>query len=137
MFTLIIVNYRYVFRGIGVVLLSIGVIAALWPRGFVHFFGIDTQQSDNYDFFSGPGPVFVTILLGSGALFTLWSHLNCHVDGCPRIGKFPLAGGQYKVCRQHLPEGHPAHPAKGELTAELIHRHHHEHEQGRHDAPAP
>lgn len=91
------------------------------PYSFIHFWGIDTQQSDNYDFFSGSGPVWVTTFFGSSVFSTLWVHLNCHTDGCGRIGRFPVAGGQYKVCRKHHREivGH-----SHKLTTELLRAEH-------------
>jgi hypothetical protein len=34
---------------------------------------------------------------------------NCHIDGCPWLAKYPVAGGHYKVCRKHHPEAHVRH----------------------------
>jgi hypothetical protein len=82
------------------VLLGLGLIFAfVVPYGFIHFFGIDTQQSDNYDFFSGPGPVFVT-LIGFSSLFAgLVSHVNCHEPGCWRVGRHKVNGTPW--CNTH------------------------------------
>lgn len=90
----------------GLVLLA----AVVFPRAFIHFYGIDTQQSDNYDFWSGPAGPFIT-LLGFTTLITgAWHRLNCHTDGCWRIGRFHVAGGQFLVCGKHhtAVTGHPS-----------------------------
>jgi hypothetical protein len=76
----------------------------LFPRGFIHLFGIDTQQSDNYDFVSGAGPILTTLLLGSGALIAFLRRHNCHQHRCLRVGRHPVAGGQFVVCRRHHPD---------------------------------
>lgn len=84
--------------------LALAVALVAWglvlPHDFTHFFGIDTQQSDNYDFVSGVGPMVVTFLFGSSVFATLWAHLNCHIDGCPHVGRFKVAGG-YLLCSNH------------------------------------
>lgn len=77
---------------------------ANWEHGFAHLLGIDTQQSQFYDFVSGVGPMIVTVLMGAGVIYSVVQHINCHVTGCLRVGKYPLAGGEYKVCRRHHPE---------------------------------
>ena len=56
------------------------------PHGFIHLFGIDTQQSDNYDFWSGVGPVLVTAIGLSTLIAGAWHHLNCHTDSCVSAG---------------------------------------------------
>jgi hypothetical protein len=52
-----------------------------------------------------------------------YKHLECHVDGCHRVGRFQH--GHYKLCRVH----HPNVPSDGkigqkqldEVTAQLAH----------------
>ena len=87
------------------------------PHGFIHLFGIDTQQSDNYDFWSGVGPVLVTAIGLSTLIAGAWHHLNCHTDSCLRIGRFPVAGGSFKVCSKcnRAITGRP-----GKLTIEVL-----------------
>lgn len=99
---------------VAVVVVLIDVLAA---RGFIHFLGIDTQQSDNYDFVSGVGPMIVTTLGFSTLITGAWHALNCHADGCMRIGRFHVAGGQYKVCGKHHKHvtGQPS-----KLTADVL-----------------
>lgn len=112
-------------------LAGLGVLIYANQRGLLHLFGIDTQQSDNYDFTSGPGPMFETGILGSGIFFTLWRHLNCHTDGCPRLARFHVAGGQFRVCGRHHREitGHPH-----KLTTEVISAAHRLHIGKQHEA---
>jgi hypothetical protein len=110
-----------------VVLSGLGVLIYANQRGVIHLLGIDTQQSDNYDFVSGVGPMIITFVLGAGVLGTIWRHVNCHADKCARIGRFHVAGGQFKLCGRHHHEvtGHPH-----KLTAELIKLAHHRHMNG-------
>lgn len=105
-----------------VVLAVTGILWAMNYHGVNHFLGIDTQASDNYDFFSGSGPVFVTLIGYTGIIITFIRHVNCHVDGCPRLGRYPLAGGKFKVCTRHSP-----HPDN--LSHEHILAMHRKHEQ--------
>jgi len=77
------------------------IAIGLFPRGFNHFIGIDTQSSDNYAFFSGFGAWLSSTLGLTTIIVTMYKHLNCHADQCMRIGRFPVAGGAYKVCRHH------------------------------------
>lgn len=74
-------------------------LCILFGRAFIHFWGIDTQQSDNYDFFSGPGPVWVSALGLSTIITGLWHGVNCHAAGCWRIGRHKVAGSPW--CNRH------------------------------------
>jgi hypothetical protein len=69
-----------------------------------------------YQLWSGFIPALAIVTIFGGLASHLRS-MNCHVDGCWRIGRYPLAGGQFKVCRKHSP-----HPAK--LTHAHILREH-------------
>lgn len=90
--------------------------ALLFEHGMAHFFGVDTQQSQNYDFVSGVGPMIITALGYLGIVSTLLHHFNCHVTGCWNVGRFTVADGQYKVCRSH-------HPDKLVRLGKLTHTH--------------
>jgi hypothetical protein len=68
----------------------------------IHFLGIDTQQSDNYDFVSGVGPMLVTIMFGSGAIIAFCRRHNCHQHHCWRLARHQA--GAYLVCRRHHPD---------------------------------
>lgn len=93
---------------IGLVALMLVVTVALLvyaaPHGLQHYLGIDTQSSYNYDFVSGVGPMIVALLSYSGILLIVWHHLNCHQDGCFRIGRYQVAGGRFRTCRGHHPD---------------------------------
>lgn len=121
-------NFRYLYLAAAAAALTLAGWAAGDFRAFIHFFGIDTQQSDNYDVTSGVGPMAETFLLGSGLLATVWAHLNCHADGCPGLGRFHVAGGQYRVCRRH----HAEITGRGRLHVPLLRELHETH--GRHRA---
>lgn len=42
------------------------------------------------------------LFAAAGGLY--WKH-KCHVGRCPRIGRHPVDGTPYVVCRPHHPEG--------------------------------
>jgi hypothetical protein len=116
------VNFRYLFAAVAAVAAAVACWALADFRGFLHFFGIDTQTSDNYCFWSGVGPCLVTLTLGSGVLVTIWRHLNCHADRCPKLGRFPVAGGRFKVCRRHHGEVTGHHRLPIHVLRDLHHR---------------
>lgn len=93
-----------------------------WEHPLAHFLGIDTQQSQNYDFVSGVGPMIIAAMGFSGALATMVHHVNCHAPGCWRVGKYPLAGGQWKVCRWHHPD-EEVRTGRGDLLAYMWRQH--------------
>jgi hypothetical protein len=68
------------------------------------------------DFISGP---LADITLLGGAYAILRRH-NCHVRGCPRIGRHPVAGTTYVVCRKHHPDESPT--AEQVVAAHTAHR---------------
>ena len=76
-----------------------GWAIAAYEHGFAHFMGIDTQQSQNYDFVSGVGPMFITAIGLSSLIAGLWHHVNCHQSGCWRIGKHKIDGTPW--CSYH------------------------------------
>lgn len=99
-----------------------GTCWALWYHGMAHLIGIDSQSTQFYAFYSGFGTWILAAAGYTGIIITLVHHLNCHVDGCLRVGKFPVADGQYKVCGKHHREvtGHPK-----KLTVDFLHHLHH------------
>lgn len=119
---------RGIFLFICAALVVNGICWGLFYHGMDHGIGIDTQTSLEYAFFSGFGAWLSSTLGLSGIIAALIHHVNCHADGCWRIGKFPVAGGQYKVCGKHHREvtGHPR-----KLTIEFLRQLHLEH-HGRH-----
>jgi hypothetical protein len=104
------------YLAVALVLTGLGLIfGVVVPQAFIHFFGIDTQQSDNYDFFSGSGPVFVA-LLGFSSLFAgLAHHVNCHEPGCWRVGRHKVNGTPW--CNVHHEHARPERSEHELLTS--------------------
>ena len=73
---------------------------------WAHFLGIDGGPF--YNFFSG---IFGVLVFGGGLLTTAYvtarKH-NCHQPRCWRVGRLPVQGTAYVVCRKH----HPSPPAE-------------------------
>lgn len=60
-----------------------------------------------YNFWSGIAGSFI---LGGGiwvGAITALRHRNCHVRGCWRIGRHPVEGTSFVVCRKHHPDDSP------------------------------
>jgi hypothetical protein len=58
------------------------------------------QANTAYSFWSG----FGSDLQIMAAVGLYVRHVNCHVKGCPRVGKHQIDGTPYKVCHKHHPE---------------------------------
>lgn len=86
-------------------------LCIIFGRAFIHFWGIDTQQSENYDAFSGPVPVWVSAAGMSTIITGMAHHVNCHEPGCWRIGKHKVDGTPW--CSRHH------HRARAAVTATL------------------
>ena len=75
----------------------------------------------SYGFWSGFGSVIPWSLFSMGGIFAGLvmglRHVNCHEPGCWRMGKYPLAGGEFKVCGKHNPDFEGKHPRKGQIAA--------------------
>jgi hypothetical protein len=75
----------------------------------------------SYGFWSGFGSVIPWSLFSMGGIFAGLAvglrHMNCHEPRCWRLGKFPLAGGEFKVCGKHNPDFEGTRPVKGEIAA--------------------
>jgi hypothetical protein len=84
-----------------------------------HYLAIQTGSMNtngtppNYNYWSGFGSVFpweLGLFVSVGAYLVAHYRLNnCHVEKCPRLAKYPVAAGHYKVCRKHHPEAHVRH----------------------------
>jgi hypothetical protein len=70
------------------------------------------HDPDGYNFISGP-LADITLL---GGAYALLRHHNCHIKHCWRIGRHPVQGTGYIVCRRHHP-----HPSP---TVEQVHKEH-------------
>jgi hypothetical protein len=73
------------------------------------------HDPEGYNFISGP--LADITLLGGG--YAILRRHNCHAKRCFRIGRRPVAGTTYVVCRRHHPDDTP--------TAEQIYAAHSAH----------
>lgn len=68
-----------------------------------HVLGLDDLSGHWYGFWSGIG--------GDASILAVPAVLvrrhNCHAKGCPRLGRHPVAGTTFVVCRRHHPDDHP------------------------------
>lgn len=89
----------------------------------LHALGVDNVSGHAYAWWSGAGSDIGELAI-IGAVIGTWRRVNCHVKGCFRVARYPIAGGQYKVCGKH----HPDHKVRsGQMTAEVLHRAHRDH----------
>jgi hypothetical protein len=72
--------------------------------GFLHTFGIDDTSGRWYAFWSGAGSDIGELAI-IGALLGLLRKHNCHVHRCWRVGRHPVEGTPFTVCRHHDPGG--------------------------------
>lgn len=72
-------------------------------RLLAHILGIDDPSGAWYLWWSG---VFADASLLAAPAVLLRRH-NCHVKGCMRLGRHPVAGTAFVVCRRHHPDQHP------------------------------
>lgn len=75
----------------------------------------------SYQLWSGFIPALTVLSLFGGVFSLYWRH-TCHVDNCPRLARYPVAGGQFSVCRKHHPDSH----VRDGLSEEALHRRHHD-----------
>jgi hypothetical protein len=62
--------------------------------------------------FLGDWSNFLGPIEGAGAFvagYVLARRHNCHVRGCMRIGRSPVHGTSFVVCRRHHPHDPPSH----------------------------
>lgn len=52
-----------------------------------------------YQLWSG----FVPALAICSLLASAWRRVNCHVQGCLRIARYPVDGTDFRVCYRHHP----------------------------------
>ncbi len=71
-----------------------------------HLLGIDNEAGPWYAFWSGFGSDIGEVAIVGSLLAIVRKH-NCHVRGCPRVGRHPVEGTTWTVCRRHHPDGHP------------------------------
>lgn len=108
------VKPRYLIPGL--VLLGLGLWMGFYPADWQNWLGFSHaayfKTGQNYALLSGFMPCFVTALGLSTLIAGAWHAVNCHTDGCPRIVRHKIAGGEHGVCSRcwrrinHLPPGH-------------------------------
>ena len=67
-----------------------------------------------YGFWSGFGSDVAEFAI-VGALYASVRKHNCHVHGCWRVGRLPVDGTAWTVCRKH----HPDNPPRAEQLQRL------------------
>jgi hypothetical protein len=82
------------------------VTVLLW--WLAHAAGLDNAAGYPYLLWSGIGADLSEITLLGGAI-AWYVHRKCHVEGCWRLGRFPVEGTPFTVCRRHTPGGAPSH----------------------------
>lgn len=70
------------------------------PHWLSHVLGLDDASGPYYLFHSGIEGNLALIV--SAGVFI--RHKNCHTPWCWRIGKHPVDGTPFTVCRKHHPE---------------------------------
>ena len=80
-----------------------------------HWLAIHTgtlnEPGEYYGFWSGFGSDLgegtIVVALAATLAHSVRKH-NCHMPGCWRVGRHPIEGTGYVVCRKHHPEDHDA-----------------------------
>ena len=81
--------------------------------------GISNEASRAYAFWSG----FGSCLGYASVAAVAWRHLKCHSRGCRRIGRHPVEGTPFKVCRRCHPTLSDQAPTRDEIHAALRRTH--------------
>jgi hypothetical protein len=84
-----------------------GHVGGFW-HSLLHLLGIDDESGHWYAWWSGAGSDVGELAI-LGGIIGAWHKVNCHVKGCPRIGRHHVDGTTYVVCRHHHPEDKPTH----------------------------
>lgn len=108
------------FLVVALVIVVVALVIAHFHWLIVHLSqetGTSSGASRAYDFWSGFGSDLGEATLVVGVL-AAYRHHNCHVKGCPLLGK-PVEGTPYLACPKH----HPAHQGvKRGIAMDEIHR---------------
>lgn len=115
---------------VGVIILALGLWMGFYPHDWQTWLGFTKasyfKTGQNYAFFSGFFPCFLTTLGLSTIIVGLFHHINCHSSGCWRIVRHKIANGEYGVCGRHWREIN-GHPKDHKFTIEHLRRHHKAH----------
>ena len=105
-----------------IVLAVAGVSVANWPRIRNEFFVILGNRDEGggwYGWWSGNAGGLQLFQWAAIAAVLYWHH-TCHDSPwCLRWGKYPAAGGVFRMCRHHHPDLRGTRPHR-----EMIHRMH-------------
>ncbi len=113
---------------IGLVVILVGAILVIALVGGVrHWAALHTGVLNGgpdhyYNFWSGIGSDLgeATLISAVGiGVYTGLRKVNCHTKGCWRIGKHPLSGTPYILCRHH----HPHVPSNGATHEHILEQH--------------
>lgn len=74
----------------------------------LNILGVTNEGGRWYAFWSGAGSDIGELAIVS-SLVALIRHKNCHVHRCVRLGRHPVEGTQWVVCRRHHPDDAPTH----------------------------
>ena len=103
------------------------ILVAFWPHVRSEFFVILGNRDETggwYGWWSGNAGGLQLFQWIAIAMFLYWHH-TCHGDPwCLRWGKYPAAGGVFRLCRHHHPDLAGTRPRR-----EMIHRMHAEWKQ--------
>lgn len=87
--------------------------AVFWRFGLQHWLAVHTGSVNmpgsppNYDFWSGAGSDLTEVTL-LGAVAGWWHKVNCHQEGCWRIGRHLVDGTPY--CNTHHQQARQEQP---------------------------
>ena len=77
----------------------------------MHLLGLDSASGPAYLFWSGVAGSFLVNLATFALVF--YVHHTCHDSPrCLRWGKYPAAGGVFRLCRRHHPDLQGARPRR-------------------------
>lgn len=115
---------------LGAALIALGIWMWLRPKSWENWLGFSHQAyfvtGEQYALYSGFLPCLLTTIGLSTIIAGLFRHLNCHVDGCPRITRHKIANGEYGVCGKHWREVN-GHAPDHKFTIAHLREHHQAH----------
>lgn len=91
---------------VGFVILGLALWMGLYPTDWQNWLGFSQaayfKYGVNYALLSGFMPCFVTAIGLSTLIVGAWHSVNCHSDGCARIGRHKINGTPW--CNTHQEE---------------------------------
>lgn len=72
-------------------------------QDFLNWTGSNNTSGNQYGFWSGFGSDIGEFAI-IGSIAVAYRKINCHVEGCRRIGHYQLGGTPYKLCKRHHPD---------------------------------